>query len=73
MLETRCCIAGGGPAGLMLGYLLARRSGIFCSLWRTREFVRSTSLSFRSQLARKPLDDRLQHCNARVALVLRFD
>ncbi|MGL6018505.1 MAG: FAD-dependent oxidoreductase, partial [Gibbsiella quercinecans] len=21
---TRCCIVGGGPAGLMLGYLLAR-------------------------------------------------
>ena len=27
MVETRCCIAGGGPAGMMLGYLLAR-SGI---------------------------------------------
>ena len=24
MQATRCCIAGGGPAGLMLGYLLAR-------------------------------------------------
>ena len=23
-LETRCCIAGGGPAGMMLGLLLAR-------------------------------------------------
>jgi 2-polyprenyl-6-methoxyphenol hydroxylase-like FAD-dependent oxidoreductase len=23
-LSTRCCIAGGGPAGVMLGYLLAR-------------------------------------------------
>ncbi len=23
-LTTRCCIAGGGPAGMMLGYLLAR-------------------------------------------------
>ena len=23
-LETTCCIAGGGPAGVMLGYLLAR-------------------------------------------------
>lgn len=23
-LQTRCCIAGGGPAGTMLGYLLAR-------------------------------------------------
>lgn len=26
-LETRCCIVGGGPAGMMLGFLLAR-SGI---------------------------------------------
>jgi 2-polyprenyl-6-methoxyphenol hydroxylase-like FAD-dependent oxidoreductase len=24
VLTTRCCIAGGGPAGMMLGYLLAR-------------------------------------------------
>jgi 2-polyprenyl-6-methoxyphenol hydroxylase-like FAD-dependent oxidoreductase len=24
VLEARCCIAGGGPAGMMLGYLLAR-------------------------------------------------
>src|SRR4051812_23988005 len=23
-IETRCCIAGGGPAGIVLGYLLAR-------------------------------------------------
>src|ERR671938_131115 len=23
-ITTRCCIAGGGPAGMMLGYLLAR-------------------------------------------------
>src|SRR4030088_1492473 len=23
-IQTRCCIAGGGPAGLMLGFLLAR-------------------------------------------------
>ncbi len=27
VITTQCCIAGGGPAGLMLGYLLAR-SGI---------------------------------------------
>src|SRR5437588_13102239 len=26
-LHTRCCIAGGGPAGIMLGFLLAR-SGV---------------------------------------------
>src|SRR5271155_1864736 len=23
-LETTCCVVGGGPAGMMLGYLLAR-------------------------------------------------
>ena len=26
-LETRCCIAGGGPAGMMLGYV-SERAGI---------------------------------------------
>jgi len=26
-LRARCCIAGGGPAGMMLGYLLARADG----------------------------------------------
>ncbi len=26
-LRTKCCIAGGGPAGVMLGFLLAR-SGV---------------------------------------------
>lgn len=24
-LETTCCVVGGGPAGMMLGYLLARK------------------------------------------------
>ena len=24
MIHSRCCIAGGGPAGMMLGFLLAR-------------------------------------------------
>ena len=23
-IDTRCCIVGGGPAGMMLGYLLGR-------------------------------------------------
>lgn len=23
-IETQCCIVGGGPAGMMLGFLLAR-------------------------------------------------
>ena len=26
-IKTRCCVVGGGPAGMMLGFLLAR-SGI---------------------------------------------
>ena len=25
VLETTCCVVGGGPAGIMLGYLLARK------------------------------------------------
>jgi 2-polyprenyl-6-methoxyphenol hydroxylase-like FAD-dependent oxidoreductase len=25
VLETTCCAVGGGPAGIMLGYLLARK------------------------------------------------
>src|ERR1700694_2449360 len=24
IIQTRCCIVGGGPAGMMLGYLLGR-------------------------------------------------
>ena len=24
VIETTCCVVGGGPAGVMLGYLLAR-------------------------------------------------
>src|SRR5690348_10811339 len=27
LLKTKCCVVGGGPAGIMLGYLLAR-SGV---------------------------------------------
>src|SRR6202161_4598110 len=26
-LQVQCCIAGGGPAGMMLGYLLGRAGG----------------------------------------------
>ena len=25
ILQTTCCVVGGGPAGMVLGYLLARR------------------------------------------------
>ncbi len=39
-LETRCCIAGGGPAGLMLGYLLARAGVAVVVLEKHADFLR---------------------------------
>ncbi len=39
-LETRCCIAGGGPAGLMLGYLLARAGLDVVVLEKHADFLR---------------------------------
>src|ERR1700722_4223952 len=45
-LHTRCCIVGGGPAGMMLGYLLGRagidtlvlekHAGFFWGFWGGR-------------------------------------
>ena len=35
-ISVRCCIAGGGPAGMMLGLLLARRSAVSGSIWPFR-------------------------------------
>ncbi|MCG8710298.1 FAD-dependent oxidoreductase [Brenneria sp. 4F2] len=40
MLETPCCIVGGGPAGLMLGYLLARASVSVVVLEKHADFLR---------------------------------
>jgi 2-polyprenyl-6-methoxyphenol hydroxylase-like FAD-dependent oxidoreductase len=41
MTETiRCCIAGGGPAGIMLGYLLARAGVQTCVLEKHGDFLR---------------------------------
>lgn len=37
---TRCCIAGGGPAGLMLGYLLARAGVPVTVLEKHEDFLR---------------------------------
>lgn len=37
---TRCCIAGGGPAGLMLGYLLARAGVAVTVLEKHDDFLR---------------------------------
>src|SRR5438045_7342287 len=39
-LETRCCIAGGGPAGMMLGLLLARAGVDVLVLEKHADFLR---------------------------------
>jgi 2-polyprenyl-6-methoxyphenol hydroxylase-like FAD-dependent oxidoreductase len=39
-LSTRCCIAGGGPAGIMLGYLLARGGVETIVLEKHADFLR---------------------------------
>ena len=40
IVETRCCIAGGGPAGIMLGYLLARSGIDVVVLEKWKDFFR---------------------------------
>ncbi|MEO8818910.1 MAG: FAD-dependent monooxygenase, partial [Paralcaligenes sp.] len=39
-LTTRCCIAGGGPAGMMLGLLLARAGVDVLVLEKHADFLR---------------------------------
>lgn len=39
-IETTCCIAGGGPAGMMLGYLLARAGVDVVILEKHADFLR---------------------------------
>ena len=39
-IETRCCIAGGGPAGMMLGFLLARAGVDVVVLEKHADFFR---------------------------------
>src|ERR1700678_691177 len=39
-LETTCCIVGGGPAGMMLGYLLARSGIAVTVLEKHNDFFR---------------------------------
>jgi 2-polyprenyl-6-methoxyphenol hydroxylase-like FAD-dependent oxidoreductase len=39
-VEVRCCIAGGGPAGMMLGYLLARAGVEVVVLEKHADFLR---------------------------------
>jgi 2-polyprenyl-6-methoxyphenol hydroxylase-like FAD-dependent oxidoreductase len=40
MISTRCCIAGGGPAGMMLGFLLARSGVDVVVLEKHGDFLR---------------------------------
>ena len=40
VLETTCCVVGGGPAGVMLGYLLARRGVQVTVLEKHKDFFR---------------------------------
>src|SRR5215467_7859367 len=39
-LQSRCCIAGGGPAGIMLGFLLARAGIDVLVLEKHEDFLR---------------------------------
>ena len=39
-IKTRCCIVGGGPAGMMLGYLLARAGIDVIVLEKHGDFLR---------------------------------
>src|ERR1700731_502418 len=39
-LQTTCCIAGGGPAGIMAGFLLARAGIEVLVLEKHRDFLR---------------------------------
>jgi len=39
-IQSRCCIVGGGPAGLMLGFLLARAGVPVLVLEKHRDFLR---------------------------------
>jgi 2-polyprenyl-6-methoxyphenol hydroxylase-like FAD-dependent oxidoreductase len=40
LISTRCCIAGGGPAGMMLGFLLARAGVDVVVLEKHADFLR---------------------------------
>ena len=40
VLETTCCVVGGGPAGMMLGYLMARKGVQVAVLEKHQDFFR---------------------------------
>ena len=39
-IKTTCCVAGGGPAGMMLGFLLARAGIAVTVLEKHADFLR---------------------------------
>ena len=39
-MQTRCCVVGGGPAGMMLGFLLARAGVKVVVLEKHGDFLR---------------------------------
>ena len=73
-ISTRCCVAGGGPAGMMLGFLLARAGVDVVVFEKHADFLRdfrgdtihSSTLEIMHELSM--LDDflRLPHQKARV-------
>ncbi len=71
-LHVQCCIAGGGPAGMMLGYLLARAGVSVCVVEKHADFLRDfrgdtvhpSTLEVMSELAL--LDDFLKLPHERV-------
>ena len=50
-ITTQCCIAGGGPAGMMLGFLLAR-AGVHVWCWRSTPISSAISAATRFILRR---------------------
>lgn len=43
-IKTQCCIVGGGPAGMVLGYLLARAGVSVTILEKHPDFLRNSVL-----------------------------
>ena len=57
-LQTRCIIAGGGPAGMMAGYLLARAGVQVAVLEKHADFIRD----FRDLAGCPPGEHLLRRC-----------
>jgi 2-polyprenyl-6-methoxyphenol hydroxylase-like FAD-dependent oxidoreductase len=64
-LKTICCIAGGGPAGMMLGFLLARMGVAVVVLEKHADFLRD----FRGDTI-PPVDAR--HCPRTLGFLEEF-